>query len=67
MLVFSGLDLGPYCVAGDGQKAVYDLYGVVNHYGSLIGGHYTAFVRLCDALDSRKTELGTFSSLFSSS
>ena len=23
----------------------YDLYGTVNHYGTLSGGHYTAFVR----------------------
>ena len=22
---------------------VYDLYGVVNHHGSLYGGHYTAY------------------------
>ena len=25
------------------KPIVYDLYGVVNHYGSLGGGHYTAF------------------------
>lgn len=23
----------------------YDLYGIVNHYGALMGGHYTAYVR----------------------
>lgn len=24
---------------------VYDLHGVINHYGSLYGGHYTAFAK----------------------
>jgi len=24
---------------------IYDLYGIVNHYGTLHGGHYTAFVK----------------------
>ena len=27
----------------EGISTVYDLYGVVNHFGSLNGGHYTAF------------------------
>lgn len=26
-----------------GDPIIYDLYGVVNHYGTLGGGHYTAF------------------------
>ena len=25
------------------DKSIYDLYAVSNHYGSLNGGHYTAF------------------------
>ena len=28
-----------------GKRFVYDLYGVANHFGSLNGGHYTAFVK----------------------
>lgn len=32
-----------------GQKVneplIYDLYAVSNHYGQLIGGHYTAFAK----------------------
>ena len=28
---------------GDGQEPIYDCYAVSNHYGSLGGGHYTAY------------------------
>ena len=46
-----GFDIGPYLkckywdILGNKDKKpiMYDLYGVVNHYGSLGGGHYTAF------------------------
>jgi hypothetical protein len=27
----------------EGVSSVYDLFGVVNHFGSLNGGHYTAY------------------------
>jgi len=43
------LDLGPY-LAKKQQGSMYDLYGVVNHHGSLGGGHYTAHA-LVTALD----------------
>lgn len=39
-----GLDLQKH-VEGPGPVPLYDLYGVVNHYGALLGGHYTAYVR----------------------
>ncbi|XP_036354957.1 ubiquitin carboxyl-terminal hydrolase 2-like [Octopus sinensis] len=29
----------------------YNLYGVINHYGSLNSGHYTAFCRSCNSSD----------------
>ena len=30
---------------GAHPTGVYDLYGVINHYGSLINGHYTAYCK----------------------
>lgn len=42
-----GLDLSPYCSGPvDEVLPLYDLYGVVNHMGGILGGHYTAYVRL---------------------
>jgi hypothetical protein len=38
-----GLDLSPY-YSGTGS-AIYDCYGVSNHYGSLSFGHYTAYCK----------------------
>lgn len=42
-----GLDLTRYLLSNDnrGKKTTYDLYGVSNHFGSLSGGHYTAFAK----------------------
>jgi len=40
------------------QIPLYDLYGVVNHHGSLLGGHYTAYARCLDQYDSSVTEIG---------
>lgn len=37
---------------------IYDLFGVVNHHGSLLGGHYTAYARCLDDKDSNIVELG---------
>jgi ubiquitin C-terminal hydrolase len=39
------LDLSEYVIGYDKSSYVYDLYGVCNHSGSLLGGHYTAFVK----------------------
>ena len=52
------LDLRPFTSNPAAGSAVYDLYGVVNHYGSMLGGHYTAFVRCPDPADSRKSDMG---------
>ncbi|KYQ93108.1 peptidase C19 family protein [Tieghemostelium lacteum] len=37
------LDLSPFVLNKDQPSPVYDLYAVSNHFGSLGGGHYTAF------------------------
>jgi ubiquitin C-terminal hydrolase len=42
------LDLSPYVIANNGNKYIYDLYAICNHYGGLHGGHYTAFVKVAN-------------------
>ena len=40
-----GLDLSSYVRGYNPKSFKYDLYGVCNHVGGIMGGHYTAFVR----------------------
>ncbi|XP_052032109.1 LOW QUALITY PROTEIN: ubiquitin carboxyl-terminal hydrolase 45 [Apodemus sylvaticus] len=45
------LDLAPFCAAtckniSVGEKVLYGLYGIVEHSGSMRGGHYTAYVKV---------------------
>ncbi|XP_012579727.1 PREDICTED: ubiquitin carboxyl-terminal hydrolase 45 isoform X2 [Condylura cristata] len=45
------LDLAPFCSATCknvtvGDKVLYGLYGIVEHSGSMRGGHYTAYVKV---------------------
>ena len=42
-----GLDMQSFCLNGGG---IYDLYAVSNHYGSLEGGHYTAYAKSHDGV-----------------
>lgn len=42
------LDMAPYMCPNHkngNQAPIYDLYAVINHYGGLLGGHYTTFAR----------------------
>lgn len=39
------LDLSKYVVGYQSASYVYDLFGVCNHMGGVMGGHYTAFVK----------------------
>jgi ubiquitin C-terminal hydrolase len=41
----SGFDLSKYVEGYDAKKYVYDLYGVSNHMGGPMGGHYTSYVK----------------------
>jgi len=41
----TGLDMSPYVCQEDSGECIYDLYAVSNHFGSLNGGHYTAFAK----------------------
>ena len=48
----NGLDMTPWlarrgggAAPEEGECVVYDLYAVANHFGSLQGGHYTAYAR----------------------
>jgi hypothetical protein len=39
------LDLSSYTIGPDSSKSVYELYAVSQHYGSCLGGHYTAICK----------------------
>ncbi|NXF94069.1 UBP45 hydrolase, partial [Eubucco bourcierii] len=45
------LDLAPFCAAScknvaEGARVLYSLYGIVEHSGSMRGGHYAAYVKV---------------------
>ncbi|XP_041798831.1 ubiquitin carboxyl-terminal hydrolase 45 [Chelmon rostratus] len=53
------LDLAPFCSAScknlaAGERVLYSLYGIVEHSGSMRGGHYTAYVKV--RAPQRRTE-----------
>ncbi len=39
------LNLSEYVIGYDKESYVYDLYGICNHSGGVLGGHYTSFVK----------------------
>ena len=39
------LDLRKYIIGYDKEKYIYELFGITNHYGGCLGGHYTSFVK----------------------
>jgi len=39
------LDLSKYVVGYNPKSYVYDLFGICNHMGSIMGGHYTSYVK----------------------
>lgn len=45
------------------QPPIYDLYAVINHYGGMIGGHYTAYARLPSDKNSQRSDVGELQSV----
>ena len=39
------LDLSKYVKGYDKQGYIYDLYGIINHSGNLMGGHYWSYIK----------------------
>ncbi|KAM5153961.1 ubiquitin carboxyl-terminal hydrolase 19 isoform 16-T16 [Callospermophilus lateralis] len=53
------LDLSKFCIGQkEEQLPSYDLYAVINHYGGMIGGHYTACARLPNDRSSQRSDVG---------
>ncbi|XP_061474826.1 ubiquitin carboxyl-terminal hydrolase 19 isoform X2 [Rhineura floridana] len=54
------LDLSKFCIGqkDEQQLPMYDLYAVINHYGGMIGGHYTAYARLPSDKNSQRSDVG---------
>jgi len=41
----TNLDLNKYMIGYKTDYCMYDLYGICNHSGSVLGGHYTSFIK----------------------
>ena len=39
------LDLSPFVIGYKKKSYMYELYGVCNHSGGVLGGHYTSYVK----------------------
>jgi ubiquitin C-terminal hydrolase len=39
------LDMSRYITGYNSKKYIYDLFGICNHSGGVLGGHYTSFVK----------------------
>lgn len=56
---YRNLDLSKFCIGQkEEQLPSYDLYAVINHYGGMIGGHYTACARLPNDRSSQRSDVG---------
>ena len=64
------LDLSKYVIGYHKNSYVYDLYGVCNHSGSVLGGHYTSYVKNANEKwyhfnDTSVTEVGVNETIIS--
>ena len=64
------LDLSSYVIGYKSESYQYELYGVCNHSGGVMGGHYTAYVKNANGKwyhfnDTSVTEVGIVESIIS--
>jgi len=64
------LDLSEYVIGYKKESYQYDLYGVCNHSGGVMGGHYTAYVKNANGKwyhfnDTSVSEVGSHESIIS--
>jgi ubiquitin carboxyl-terminal hydrolase 8 len=64
------LDLSPYVIGYKKENYKYELYGVCNHSGGVMGGHYTAYVKNANGKwyhynDTSVSEVGLTESIIS--
>lgn len=64
------LDLSKYVIGYKKNTFIYELYGICNHSGSVMGGHYTAYVKNANGKwyhfnDTSVTEVALLDSLIS--
>jgi ubiquitin C-terminal hydrolase len=64
------LDLSPYVIGYKKDNYKYELYGVCNHSGGVMGGHYTAYVKNANGKwyhfnDTSVSEVGLIDSIIS--
>jgi ubiquitin carboxyl-terminal hydrolase 8 len=64
------LDLSPYVIGYKKDNYKYELYGVCNHSGGVMGGHYTAYVKNANGKwyhfnDTSVSEVGLVESIIS--
>jgi ubiquitin C-terminal hydrolase len=65
------LDLSNYVEGYNKRSYIYDLYGVCNHSGGLLGGHYTSYIKNANGLwyhfnDTSVTEIKDLNKIVSS-
>jgi ubiquitin C-terminal hydrolase len=44
------LDLSKYVIGYKKESYIYNLYGICNHIGTVMGGHYTSFIKNADEI-----------------
>lgn len=65
------LDLSPYVIGYKKESYKYELYGICNHSGGVLGGHYTSYVKNSNGKwyhynDTSVSEVGKIESIVSS-